>query len=60
MTPSTRCGYYAAMAQEKQEGRPKRVGLSSVRIDVLEKALELACGDEERITVLSREEVLVR
>ena len=48
------------MAQKKQEGRPKRVGLSSVRLDVLEKALELACGDEERIQVLSREEVLVR
>jgi hypothetical protein len=48
------------MAQDNQKGRPKRVGLSSVRLDVLEKALELACGDEERIQVLSREEVVVR
>lgn len=48
------------MTQTQQEGRPIRVGPSSVHFDVLMKALELAGGDEERIEVVSYEEVLVR
>ena len=47
------------MTQTQKKGRPNRVGPASVHFEVLMTALELAGGDEERIEVVSYEEVLV-